>query len=110
MTERIPLPNRREAFTCQIRGGYDAALGFDSEGRPKEIFLSGAKDGTDMAAILADTSVVVSIALQHGIPAAELARSIAREPALPDGAATRAASVIGAALDLLVQYEREDWR
>lgn len=111
---RERLPNRREALTETIQVGqnrYDAAIGFDpATGNPREIFLSGAKDGTDMAAILADTSVVVSIALQHGIAAAELAHSIARVPTAPDAPATAPASVIGAALDLLLHYEREEWR
>jgi hypothetical protein len=48
---------------------------------------------------------VISVALQHGIPAAALAKSIARIPESLDGAAVKPASPIGAALDLLVDYE-----
>lgn len=113
---RQRLPNRREAFIQTIEVGgrrYEAAVGFDPlTGEPREIFLSGARDGTDMAAILADTSVVVSVALQHGVSAQALALSIARKPGWPDddSAPSEAASVIGAALDLLVHYETEEWR
>ena len=37
-----------------------------------KVFLSGAKDGSGMAAILADAAVVISVALQCGIRAADL--------------------------------------
>jgi ribonucleoside-diphosphate reductase alpha chain len=82
-----------------------ATIGFDEAGRPAELFLSGAKDGSGFAAILEDASVVISIALQCGIPAAALAKSIARIPESLEGPAVKPASPIGAALDLLVKYE-----
>ncbi len=61
----------------------------------------------------ADAAVVISVALQHGIPAQSLAKSIGR---LPPGPVTPAeldqgqpgrlpASPIGAALDLLRSFE-----
>ncbi len=63
--------------------------------------------------LLADAAVVISVALQHGIPAQSLAKSIGR---LPPGPVTPAeldqgqpgrlpASPIGAALDLLRSLE-----
>ncbi len=65
--------------------------------------------------ILDDASVVISISLQHGISAAALAKSVARVPlaplvpadlAAPTGPAqTAPASVIGAVLDLLQEFE-----
>jgi hypothetical protein len=85
---------------------FAASVGFGVDGRPAEIFLSGAKDGSGMAAILEGASVVVSIALQHGIPASALAKSVARVPDVLDGPAVRAASIIGAALDLVATYTR----
>jgi hypothetical protein len=81
-----------------------ATIGFDAAGRPAELFLSGAKDGSGMAAILDDASVVISVALQHGVRAADLA-NISRAPDAM-GRIT-AASAIGAALDLLVAYEAQ---
>ena len=89
-------------------------MGIDpKDGRPREVFLSGAKDGSLLAAILDDASVVVSIALQHGIPAAALAKSVARLPVAPlappylnaEPQPAQAASVIGAALDLVRKFE-----
>ena len=66
-------------------------------------------------ALLADAAVAISIALQHGIPAAALAKSIGRLPSGPvtpadlEGAvpARVPASPIGAALDLVSALERK---
>ena len=74
---RHRLPTRRPAVTEEIDCAstrLTATVGFDPAGRPAEIFLSGAKDGSGLAAILDDAAVVISVALQHGIPAAALAR------------------------------------
>jgi ribonucleoside-diphosphate reductase alpha chain len=105
---RTRLPSRRPAITQEIIVGnmmLSASIGFDETGCPAEIFLSGAKNGSGMAAILEDASVVISVALQCGIPAAALAKSIARIPESLEGPAVKPASPIGAALDLLVKYE-----
>lgn len=108
--KRRRLPYRRPSVTESIVFGradgsmaqYDATIGFDELARPKEIFLSGAKEGSDMAAVLSDCAVALSVALQHGVAAEALALSIARSN---DGSGA-AASVIGSALDVLVRYER----
>jgi hypothetical protein len=103
---RRRLPSRRNAATETLVIGntmVTASIGFDETGQPAEVFLSGAKDGSGMAAILDDASVVISIALQHGIPAKVLAKSISRAPD-PMGRIS-AASVIGGALDLIAGYE-----
>ncbi len=115
---RSRLPNRRPALTQDLRVGghrFAASVGFDEQDRPREVFLSGAKDGTDLAAILDDASVILSVALQHDIPASALARSVARLPIEPlappyldqpgDSWGARPGSVIGAALDLLCSLE-----
>jgi hypothetical protein len=105
---RRRLPNQREAETHDLMVGnatLSATIGFDETGQPAEIFLSGAKDGSGLAAILDDASVVISVALQHGVPARALAKSIARIPESLDGPTTKAASVIGAAVDLLIASE-----
>ncbi len=113
---RKRLPNRRPAVTQDIEVGghrFTASVGFDEHDRPKEVFLRGAKDGTDLAAILDDASV----ALQFGIPAAALARSVARLPAVPltppyldqpgDSREKQPASVIGAVLDFVQEFVPE---
>jgi hypothetical protein len=80
---------------------YDATVGFDDGGWPKEVFLSGARAGSDMAAALDDTAVALSVALQHGVRAEAMALSVSRNSeGMP-------ISAIGAALDLLARIERE---
>ena len=106
--QRNRLPNRRRAETRELTIGnltLTATVGFDQAGRPAEVFLCGAKDGSGLAAILDDASVVISVALQHGIRAPPLAKSIARIPESLEGPAIKPASPIGAALDLLVDFE-----
>ncbi len=116
---RTRLPNRRPLITETLVVGnqaIEASVGFDpATGQPRELFLTGAKDGTDLAAILDDASVALSVALQHGVPPAALVRSVARLPAVPlappyidrPGAGDRKlpASVIGAALDLVASLD-----
>ena len=92
---------------------FNATVGFDNHGRPREVFLTGAKEGSLLAAILADAAVAISVALQHGVPASALAKSVGRLPAGPvapsdlDQPQTEKlpASPIGAALDLLQGFE-----
>lgn len=109
---RRRLPQRRPAVTCSLedpasRQRLTATVGL-SEDRPTEVFLAGAKDGSGLAAILDDASVVISVALQYGVPAAALAKSVARIPERLDGPAVKAASVIGAALDLVIALSSEE--
>jgi hypothetical protein len=121
MTRRRRLPNRRQAITETIQfaaangrlARYEASVGFDELGRPKEIFLFGAKDGSDMAAALADTAVALSVALQHGVSAQSMAVSTARVSPADGSRAGMPASIIGAVLDLLSRFEQDlapdDW-
>ena len=93
-----------------------ATVGFDPEsGQPRELFLTAGKEGSLLNALLADAAVVISVALQHCVPAEALAKSVGR---LPAGPATPAdledprpgrvpASPIDAALDLVSSFERE---
>ena len=52
---RNRLPNRRKAETTAVAIGgmtLTATVGFDRAGHPAEVFLSGAKDGSNLSAIL----------------------------------------------------------
>jgi hypothetical protein len=94
--QRHRLPNRRPAETNEIT----ATIGRDRAYCPAEVFPSRAKDGSGLVVIVGDTLVVISIALQHGISPRAFAKSVRRAP---DGLGRiTAASLIGAALDLLV--------
>ncbi len=114
---RNRLPNRRPSHTetLEVAGQtFTATVGFDPEtGRPCEVFLTAGKEGSLINAMLADAAVVISVALQHGVSAKALAKSVGR---LPEGQVTPAdldegkparlpASPISAALDLLRSFE-----
>ncbi len=118
LPRRRRLPNRRPGETHALSVGnhtFTATFGFDQDGQPREVFLDGAKDGTEMATILDDVAVLVSVALQHGIRATALAKSVARLPLVPLTPAdlaeaagprqTAPASIIGVVLDLLSSLE-----
>ncbi len=114
---RSRLPNRRPAYTetLEVDGqAFEATVGFDPEGgSPRELFLTAGKEGSMLNALLPDAAVVISIALQHDIPAAVLTKSVGRLPAGPVTPADLEgprpgrvpASPIGAALDLVVFFE-----
>ena len=114
---RQRLPNRRPAHieALEVAGQeFTACVGFDPDtGQPRELFLDAPKRDSMFGTMLADTAVLISVALQHGVPAAALAKSIGRllaGPVTPAGL-DRApgqnvpASPIGAALDLLQGFE-----
>lgn len=123
VTNPVPIrqrrPSRRPSHTetLQVDGQtFTATVGFDPEtGQPRELFLTAGKEGSLLSALLADAAVVISVALQHGVPAAALAKSVGRLPAGPvapvdfDNAPGQKvpASPIGAALDLVSAFERE---
>ena len=69
---RSRLPNRRPAYTETLKvdgQSFEATVGF-------VLFLTAGKEGSLLNAMLADAAVVISIALQHGIPAAALTKSV----------------------------------
>ncbi len=119
MSTRKKLPNRRPSHTetLQVDGQvFTATVGFDPEsGQPREFFLTAGKEGSLLSAMLADAAVVISVALQSCVPAAALAKSVGRLPAGPVTPVDLEnfqpgrvpASPIGAALDLVVLFERE---
>ncbi len=116
-SHRQRLPNRRPSHTeaLEVAGQvFTATVGFDPKSaRPRELFLTAGKEGSLLNALLADAAVVISVALQSGVPAAALAKSVGRLPAGPvapvdldHGPVQKVpASPIAAALDLLRSFE-----
>ncbi len=107
MAERKRLPNRRPAETHDLRFGPDDArhhvtVGFFGDDRPGEIFLHGARVGSDADGLHADVGVLLSRLLQHGDTLEAIAAGMAR---LGDG--DTPASIVGAALDRLVSELRD---
>lgn len=110
---RQPLPNRRQNTTVEVewRSGdnthaFTVTVGCDAAGQPREVFCSHAKG--DLAAMLADICVLISIGLQWGIPPADLAKSLGRVPAWVNGVETEApASPVGAILAVVQDAARQ---
>ncbi|HVI51531.1 MAG TPA: hypothetical protein VM661_10000 [Candidatus Sulfotelmatobacter sp.] len=118
-TERHRLPHRRPVVTRKLTAfgkTLIASAGFDVEtGKVMEVFFAGGKEGTNVDTIMADVAVVISVALQHGVPVEALAKSIARVPAgtiAPkdiDHAPTETenASPVGDVLDWIIGLDAE---
>ena len=102
---RQPLPQRRPNETVEIaHNGHmlTVTVGFDLDAFPREVFADGPKLGTDLAHVISDACVVMSLALQHGCPAQLLPKSLGLVPDPINGEdATRPASVLGAIADAL---------
>jgi len=101
---RQRLPDRRititERVTWQGRS-WHVSIGFDAAGRAREIFLAGAKAGSEMDAIANDAAVLASMMLQAGGDPAAIARSMGRIGPAP-------ASIVGLALDCAAAVEASE--
>src|SRR5262245_47122347 len=96
MTDRKVLPQRRGCETFEIvhtDRTYQVTIGRFPNGMIGEVFVTGAKAGSDMEAVARDAAVCVSIALQYGVPLTILRHAVTREQ---DG---QPSSIIGAVLD-----------
>jgi ribonucleoside-diphosphate reductase alpha chain len=58
---------------------YDVTLGYRNDGALGEVFLTGAKSGSDLDIMMRDAAIACSLALQHGVPVATLRRAFLRE-------------------------------
>jgi hypothetical protein len=107
---RASLPLRRPNVTRAVtwdNHDFGVTMGIDpSTGRIAEVFADTLKGG-QMAATLADACVVISIALQHGIAPADLAKSLGRVPVLwGDEGQTQPASPLGAIIEAIMAEVR----
>jgi ribonucleoside-diphosphate reductase alpha chain len=68
---RRRLPDEREAIVHHFNvGGYEGYLtiGFYEDGRPGEIFITTAKEGSTVSGLMDCFATAVSLALQYGVP------------------------------------------
>lgn len=86
--ERRPfeLDDRRQGFTVSWSpriGGVELKLcitfNFDNRGRVNEVFCSGHKEGSHMRAVLTDSCIAISHALQRGASIVELAAAFGED-------------------------------
>ena len=77
---RQKLNNRRLTYTRVIETGADkyyVSFGLDlGDFTIREVFIRGSKVGSDMEILLDDASVVLSLALQYGLPLEQLLHSL----------------------------------
>lgn len=102
MRELLSARRRSETFHMKFGGqnaDYAVTLGYYDDGRLGEVFIDGAKTGSEMSGITHDAAVLLSIGLQYGVPIATLRHAVSRETS---GAA---ATIIGAVLDKIKQLE-----
>ena len=102
MTARTPLPQRRRSETFDIEHGgqrlkYSVTIGYygGPGALPGEVFVSGSKSGSDAEANARDAAVILSIALQYGVPLETIKHALTREA---DGSPS---TIIGAVVDRL---------
>jgi ribonucleoside-diphosphate reductase alpha chain len=118
---RERLPRRRVSSTFAFRvadcEGY-VTVGLYEDGRPGEVFIKVAKQGSTLAGIMDAFSISISLGLQHGVPLATYVRKYQNmkfEPSgmTDDGDLRIATSLVDyifrrLALDYLVPAEREE--
>jgi hypothetical protein len=96
---RTPLPNRRshETFRFEHWGqSYIVGIGRARVGAPiLEVFINCAKSGTQAETLARDSAVILSLALQHGVPVDEIRHALTRDS---DGAPS---GPMGALVDLM---------
>ena len=91
--------NRRPAITHVVEapgGDFHVTLGYDLETmRICEVFIAGSKAGSEMQSLLDDCAVLLSLALQYGVPHAQLMHS------LHSGRVDGSASLLGRVVEML---------
>ena len=96
--ERLPARRHSETTDLSYCGRrYHLTVGRYLDGRIGEVFICGAKSGSDVDGLCADVGVLVSRLLQYGDTPALLALGMGR---LGDG--TTPASLVGAVADTLL--------
>lgn len=100
MTSRNVLPNRRAGENFELRHGgqttpFVITLGRYPDGRVGEVFIAGSKSGSAFDAVARDGAILLSLALQHGVPLETIKHAVTREA---DGSAS---TIVGAVVDRL---------
>jgi hypothetical protein len=78
---RAKLPNRRHVITQEVKWGehrFHVSVGYAPDtGAVSEVFYaSGMKEGTDIHNTAQDACILVSMLLQHGVPARDIGKSL----------------------------------
>jgi ribonucleoside-diphosphate reductase alpha chain len=93
---REPLPDRREVVRQKVTiegTTFYLEMGMYPDGRLGEIFIKSHRDGSFSRGVLDVLARVVSLALQHGVPVAEVVCSMRGLNFPPQGVVTGSAYV-----------------
>ena len=84
--QRLPDTRRSVTHKFNISGheGY-ITVGLFADGRPGELFLKMAKEGSTLSGLADTIGVLTSIALQYGVPVETLAQKFERVKFEPSG-------------------------
>lgn len=98
---RRALPMRRycETFELPFGGltkGHVVTVGYYRDGAIGEVFISGGKSGEAVEAIARDGAVLISMALQYGVPLDTIKHALTRD------SQDQPQSIIGAVVDRLM--------
>lgn len=105
MTQRTVLPQRRAAETFDLqhrhhRDPYRVTVGYvPGTDQPAEVFVHGPKAGSESEALGRDGAILLSLAMQFGVPLETIRGAITREG---NG---EPSTIIGAVVDLLCRKE-----
>ena len=81
---REKLPGRREAesfplFFASVKEPFVITLARFADGRLAEVFIDAGKRGQMFDDLARDIAVLISLALQHGVPVETLRRALTRD-------------------------------
>jgi hypothetical protein len=99
MTERQRLPNRRPCSSLVFRhngGPYNLTIGFYADGRVGETFIDGPRIGSEVAHLVHDVAMLISIAIQYQVPVEVVRGAVSRTEVTGS-----AHSIAGAVLDIV---------
>lgn len=104
MTDRATLPDRRvhETFAFEHWGRqFVIGLGRATpQSLPSEVFINSGKSGEQMETLARDSAVLLSLALQYGVPLESMRHAITRNV---DGSPS---GPMGKLLDLMQQEQQ----
>jgi ribonucleoside-diphosphate reductase alpha chain len=84
--ERLPRRRRSSTFAFRVADceGY-VTVGEYEDGRPGEVFIKVAKQGSTLAGIMDAFSISISLGLQHGVPLSTYVKKYANMKFEPSG-------------------------
>ena len=99
------LDNRRAGESFELRHGgqntsFVITLGCYADGTIGEVFISGSKSGSAFDAVARDGAILLSLALQHGVPIETIRHAMTREA---DGSAS---TIVGAVVDEISRKDK----